>query len=270
VKGGGALLRSASEAREPGSWTPSPVREGHDGAVHLPTVLPLDAAGEVVHPGDLVAQYAYCLQRADDLLQAVGLGLEAAVSTYEYSTLEGRRDDRRTAEVRRERLGGGGVFPAAGCILMSRLHRPGVLVALDVTASRHPLQRVDPGWSSFDSLMCSPGVKAGRTLYLSGLASLDMQSREVLHPGDVGAQAEVAYGTLLQLLRHEGLGPADLLATTEYCVESALPTYRAVAPVRERLLSPPWPASTGAICKALFRPDLLLEVFPTALYPEGS
>ena len=270
VRGGGTSLRVASEHREAGSWVASPVREGHDGAVYLPTVLPLDAAGDVVHPGDLVAQYAYCLDRADDLLRAVGLSLDAAVSTYDYSTPETRRDYRRTADVRQERLGGAGVYPAAGGILMSRLHRPGVLVALDVTASRHPLQRVDPGWSRYDTLTYSPGVRAGRTLYMSGFASLDMESQEVLHPGDVGGQAEVTYGSVLQVLEHEGLGPADLLATTEYCVESALPGYRAVAPVRERLLSAPWPASTGAICKALLRPELLLEVFPTALYPEAA
>ena len=62
----------------------------------------------------------------------------------------------------------------------------------------------------------------------------------------------------------------DLLETVEYCVESAIPEYRAVAPVRERLLSPPWPASTGAICKALLRDEFLLEVFPMALFPAGG
>ena len=81
------------------------------------------------------------------------------------------------------------------------------------------------------------------------------------------AQAEAAYGSILELLRHAGLGPADLLETVEYCVESAIPRYRAVAGVRERLLSPPWPASTGAVCSALPRPGSLLKVFPTAVYP---
>lgn len=89
-------------------------------------------------------------------------------------------------------------------------------------------------------------------------------------PGDIGKQAEVTYGSIVHLLDYAGLGPADLVTTIEFCVESALRDYRAVAPVRERLLSPPWPASTGAICKGLLRPEFLLEVFPTALYPEGA
>lgn len=267
VKGGGAELLAASEARPAGAWQASPVRDGHDGVVHLPTMVPLDAAGDVVHPGDFVAQYAYCLDRAGELLAAVGLSLDNAVTTYDYSTPATREVYRKTHRVRKERLGGGGVFPGAGGILMSRLHHPDALVAIDVSASRHPLELVNPGWSRYDSLTYSPGVKAGRTLYMSGFAALDMQTQEALHDGDIGAQAEVTYGSILHLLSYAGLGPADLLETVEYCVESALPSYRAVAGVRERLLGPPWPASTGAICKALLRPEFLLEVFPTAVYP---
>ncbi|MFB4309461.1 RidA family protein [Actinomadura sp. GTD37] len=270
VRGGGAELLAASERREAGTWAPSPVREGYDGTVHLPTMVPVDESGGVVAPGDFVGQYAYCLDRADVLLRKAGLSLDNAVTTYDYSTPASRDMYRKTHRVRKERLGGAGVHPGAGGILMSRLHHPEALVAIDVTASRHPLELVNPGWSRYDTLTYAPGVRAGRTLFMSGFAALDMETQEALHPGDIGAQAEATYGAVLHLLEYAGLGPADLLSTIEFCVESALRDYRAVAPVRERLLSPPWPASTGAICKGLLRPEFLLEVFPTALYPEGA
>lgn len=270
VSGGGKELRVASEIREAGSWLASPVTEGHDGTVYLPTMIPVDERGDVVHPGDLVGQYAYCLDRAGELLDAVGLSLDDAVTTYDYSTPETRDDYRRTHRVRKERLGGAGVYPGAGGILMSRLHVPDQLVAIDVTASRHPLELVNPGWSRYDTLTYSPGVKAGRTLFMSGFAALDMDTQEALHADDLGAQAEVTFGAILELLQHAGLGPTDLLETTEYCVESAVGDYKAVAEVRERLLSPPWPASTGALCHSLLRPEFKLEVFPTALYPEET
>ncbi|GIJ29851.1 hypothetical protein Vqi01_50130 [Micromonospora qiuiae] len=265
--GGGKQLRIASEAREAGTWRSSPVTEGYDGVVYLPTIVPIDENGDVIHPGDFVGQYAYCLDRAGQLLEQAGLSLDNAVTTYDYSTPETREVYRKTHRIRKERLGGAGVYPGAGGILMSRLHLPEQLVAIDVTASRHPLELVNPGWKRYDTLTYSPGIKAGRMLFMSGFAALDMVTQEALHPGDIGAQAEVTYGSILTLLKHAGLGPADLLETTEYCVESALPDYRAVAPVRERLLSPPWPASTGALCKGLLRPEFLLEVLPTALYP---
>lgn len=265
-RGGGAVLLS-SEGRRPGTWTPSPVVEGHDGAVHLPTMVPIDENGRLVAAGDFVGQYRYCLEQADVLLRKAGLSLDNAVTTYDYSTPASRRDYRKTHSVRQELLGNGGVYPGAGGILMSRLHHEGQLVAIDLTASRHPLELVNPGWSRYDTLTYSPGVKAGRTLYMSGFASLDMETQEVLHPGDLQAQAEVTYGAIRHLLDHAGLGPADLLSTIEFCVERELPSYRVVAGVRERLLSPPWPASTGGICLDLLRPEFLLEVFPTALYP---
>lgn len=270
VGGGGDQLRAASESREAGQWVASPVREGHDGTAHLPTMVPLDENGEIVSAGDFVGQYAYCLDRADEMLRHVGLSLDNAVTTYDYSTPATRSEYRKTHRVRKDRLGGAGVYPGAGGILMSRLHHPEALVAMDVTASRHPLEAVNPGWSRYDTLTYSPGVRAGRTLFMSGFASLDMETQEALHPGDLAAQAEVTYGAIVHLLEHAGLGAADLVSTIEFCVASALPEYRVVAPVRERLLSPPWPASTGAICQGLLRDEFLLEVFPTALYPEDA
>ncbi|WP_051751968.1 RidA family protein [Streptosporangium amethystogenes] len=268
VKGGGTELLAASERRQAGVWAASPVREGHDGTVYLPTVVPVDESGDIVSPGDFVGQYAYCLDRADALLRQAGLSLDNAVTTYDYSTPASRGVYRKSHRVRKERLGGAGVYPGAGGILMSRLHHPESLVAIDVTASRHPLELVNPGWARYDTLTYAPGVRAGRTLFMSGFAALDMETQEALHPGDLRAQAEETYGAILHLLSHAGLGPENLLSTIEFCVESALRDYRVVAPVRERLLSPPWPASTGAICKELLRPEFLLEVFPTALYPK--
>jgi enamine deaminase RidA (YjgF/YER057c/UK114 family) len=268
VKGGGEALVSSADTAS-GTANGSPVRRGFDDVVYLPTILPLDADGSVVQEGDVVAQYSWCLDRAAELLGAAGLGLEHVVSVYDYSTPETREAHAGTVDVRRRRFEGTAVAPVAGSILMSRLHHPGVLVAVDVTASRAPKQLVDPGWPHYQSLACSPAVRAGRTLFASGINALDPVSGE-LTSGDVGVQSRAAYATLVALLAHEGLTPADLLETTEYCAERAIPDYRAVAGVRAELLSPPWPASTGAICVDLVHPDGLLEVFSTALYPEGA
>jgi enamine deaminase RidA (YjgF/YER057c/UK114 family) len=260
-RGGGSALRVGDDV----SWHRGTVREGHEGEIQLPTLLPVDELGNVVHEGDLVGQYAYCLDRADRLLREVGLSLDNAVTTYDYSTPQTRDVYRRTHRVRQERLGGSGVFPGAGGILMSRLHLPGVLVALDVTASRLPLVEVNPGWSRYATLTYAPGVKAGRTLYMSGFAALDMDTQEALHPGDIVAQAEVTYQAVLQVLAAAGAGPENLTGTIEFVCPEGLPDYRGVAAVRQRLLRPPWPASTGAVCAGLLRPEFLLEVFPTAV-----
>jgi enamine deaminase RidA (YjgF/YER057c/UK114 family) len=269
TKGGGTRLLVSSADRRAGNVVASAITEGPDGVVYLPTVVPLDEHGEVVFPGDFVAQYRYVIEKAGELLESVGLTLGHAVTTFDYSTPETRDVYRKTHWVRKELLGQneGNVYPCAGGILMSELHAPGVMVAMDVTASRRPLELVNPGWSRYDTLTYAPGIKAGRMLFMSGFASLDMETQAALHDGDLGKQAEVTYGAIVHLLESEGLTPADLLETTEYCVESYVGDYKAVAEVRERLLSDPWPASTGALCHSLLRPEFGLEVFPTALYP---
>lgn len=268
LRGGGSMLVSSADMGA-GDINGSPVREGFDGIVHLPTIVPIGANGAVMHEGDVVAQYAWCVDRAGELLAAAGLSSDDVVTVYDYSTPVTRDALAGCVDVRRDRFGGSAVLPAAGSILISRLHLPGVLVSVDVSASRHPKQKVDPGWGRYDALACSPAVRAGRTLFVSGVSALNPATGE-LKAGDVGAQSAAAYGSLIALLEHEGLGTADLLETTEYCVATAIPDYRAVAGVRADLLSPPWPASTGAICVGLVHPDALLEVFSSALYPEQA
>jgi enamine deaminase RidA (YjgF/YER057c/UK114 family) len=263
TKGGGKKLLSGDDF----NWARNTVTEGHDGSVFLPTLLPIDKDGNVVHEGDFVAQYRYCLERGGELLSQVGLSLDNAVTTYDYSMPETRTIYGKTSRVRKELLGGAGVFPGAGGILMSQLHKPGVLVAIDLVASHHPLKGVNPGWKRYDTLSYTPGVIAGKTLYMSGFASLDMETQEATHAGDIVAQAQSTYEAILLVLNEAGVGPEALVNTIEYVVPKGLKEYRGVAKVRENLLTKPWPSSTGALCHSLLRPEFLLEVFPLAVLP---
>ncbi|MFD7133849.1 RidA family protein [Streptomyces sp. NPDC059894] len=236
------------------------------GTVRLPTVLPLDDRGDLVHPDDFVAQYAYCLDRAGRLLKRAGLSLDQAVTTFDYTTPATRRAYPRCAGPRRELLGGAGVFPGAGGILMSRLHAPGVLVALDVTASRHPLTAVNPGWRRYDTLTYSPGVLAGRTLHMSGFAALDMETQRALHPGDPVAQTQAVLAAVLEVVAAAGGSPGDLVSVEEYLCPPALGERAAVAAAYARTLGPgPRPAVTTVGCAGLLRREFLTEVFPTAV-----
>lgn len=229
--------------------------------VVLPTIIPVDARGELVHEGDFVGQYAWCLDEADRRLRSVGLSLDAAVTTYDYSTPESRDVYRRTHRERKERLGGAGVFPGAGGILMSRLHRPGVLVALDVTASRLPLEPVNPGWARYDTLTYTPGVLAGDTLFMSGFGALDMETQEALFPDDSVAQAEFTYAAVEQVVREAGGTPDDLVHTLEYLCPGA--DGPAIGDARRARF--PSATSSVADCAMLLRPEFLFEVFPRAV-----
>ncbi|HET8971145.1 MAG TPA: RidA family protein [Candidatus Nanopelagicales bacterium] len=263
-RGGGQALVVGDD----GSWRRETVRAGHDGSVYLPTLLPIDADGEIVAEGDVVGQYSYCLERAGELLERAGLSLSHLVSTVDYSTPATRERYPKTGRARRDLLGP--VYPGAAGILMSRLHRPGVLVAVDAIASRYLPEPVNPGWDRYDTLTYLPGLKAGNTLYMSGFASLDMHTQQATHVGDLRRQAEATYGAIAETLAVVGATPADLLTTVEYVVPAGLADYRVVADVRQDILSAPYPASTGIVCGGLLRDEFLLEVVPTALIPAAS
>lgn len=261
-RGGGTVTHAGSADAH--RWHRGTLNEADD-VVHLPTMLPVDELGNVVADGDLRAQYRYCLERAGILLESVGLSLASVVKTVDYTTPGTREDYSRIHRPRRELLGP--VYPGSAGILMSRLHAPGVLVAVDVVASRSPGEVVNPGWSRYDTLSYSPGVKAGRNLFMSGFAALDMETQQAVHPGDVAAQAAYTYDGVLQVLRAAGAGPEHLVQTIEYVTPEALGTYRSVAGVRQKVLRAPWPASVGVVCAALLRPEFLIEVDPLAVLP---
>lgn len=261
--GGEALVIGAD-----GSWRRETVRRGHDGAVYLPTLLPIDADGEIVAPGDIVGQYFYCLERAGELLEKAGLSLSHLVATTDYSTPETRERYPKTGRARRDLLGP--VYPGAAGILMSRLHAPGVLLAVDAIASTYLPEPVNPGWARYDTLTYLPGLRAGNTLYMSGFASLDMETQQATHAGDLRKQAEATYGAIAETLAAVGATPADLLTTVEYVTPAGLPDYRVVADVRREILSAPYPASTGVVCGGLLRDEFLLEVVPTAVIPPAA
>jgi Putative translation initiation inhibitor, yjgF family len=239
VRGGGSPFGAVK------GWTNTAVGESHLGTVYVPTLLPLTDDGEVVSPGDPVAQYRYCLDRGEAALASAGLGVENVVSAQEYVLATERAALADLAAVRMERWGRDA---AGGTVLMKRLHRDGVTVAVDVIASRGAKSVVDPGWKRFADLPMVPAVESNGVLYLSALAALDPTTGELLHPGDLEAQADVVYRQLVDLVRAGGGEPASIRSTIEFCVADRIAEYRVVAGVRERHLSPPWPASTGDLC----------------------
>jgi enamine deaminase RidA (YjgF/YER057c/UK114 family) len=232
----------------------SPSRDG--GVVYLPSVTAPDAGD------DLESQTRACFERVAELLQGADLEMSSIVKTLDYTTPATLREYKKTSAIRREFLGP--VYPAAAGILLARLQHPRALVSLDVTASRRPLEAVNPGWERYAKLTYSPAVKAGDLLFMSGQAALDPATERAVFPGDVAAQAEYTYANILEVLKAAGAGPENLVKTIEYVTPAGLDDYRSVARVRDAILTAPYPASTGAICEALLRPEFLIEVDPLA------
>lgn len=255
----GALLEV--EATAEGSPPGGAGAGGRGEVVALPTLL---GRGPT-----LADQVADVLGRAIALLGELGLGAANIVATTECTLPATRSEYRATAAVRRTLLGPD--FPTATGILTSRLPDRQVadtgaggsrdedgpcLIALDVTASRQPKTCLPAGPLTF-----SPAVRAGDLVWVSGITAIDARSGEVRSPGDVAGQAEVVYDTIGSLIAAlGGRGLEDLVKTVEWVAPAGMAGYRGVGAVRGRMLSEPWPASTGLGCSALLQPDWLIEV----------
>ncbi len=245
----GALIEieaTAGAAGEPGDL------------VNLGSIHPIDELGEIIGAGDLVAQTNAVYDQAERMLAALGLGLDKIVKTTDYVTPAALPAYKETAAIRRDRLGP--VFPASAGIIMPRLMHAEAMIQLDLVATRATPVRVDPGWRRHDRLTYSPAVRAGRLLFISGQGAIDHDTGRVLHHGDVAGQAEIIYGNVLAVVAEAGGSAGNLVQTIEYTTPAAQARYREVAGVRTRLLARPYPASTGPICEALLRPEMLIEV----------
>jgi enamine deaminase RidA (YjgF/YER057c/UK114 family) len=242
-----------------------PVARESAGIVFLPSVLPTDAAGKIVGAGDVVAQTRAIFERAGRMLSALGLGFDRVVKTLDYLTPAALANYKLTGRVRKEFLGP--VYPGAAGIIMPRLMHPEAMIQYDFIATRDVPVAVNPGWERYKKLTYGPGVRAGKLLFLSGFGALDPVTERVVHEGDVAAQAEYTLQSVLKVVEAAGGSAADIVKTVEYVTPAALPRYREVAGVRSRLLRAPLPASTGLVCEALLRPEMLIEIDPFAILP---
>ncbi len=236
---------------------------GPTGVVFLPTVQAVDGQGDIVGAGDVAAQTEAIFKAAGKTLSALGLDFAHVVKTLDYFTPEALADYRDTGAVRRAFLGP--VYPCAAGIIMPRLLHDDALIQYDFTAAREDPVAVNPGWKRYEKLTYSPGVRAGKRLFLSGQGAGNPETGVMEHVGDVAGQAEYTYGNIFKVIEAAGGGKENLVKTIEYITPDALPRYREVGALRAKQLAKPYPAATGLICDQLLRPEMLIEIDPFAI-----
>jgi 3-hydroxyisobutyrate dehydrogenase-like beta-hydroxyacid dehydrogenase len=105
--------------------------------------------------------------------------------------------------------------------------------------------------------MYSHAVRAGDTLYVSGVAAFD-ESGKVVGEGSMAAQAEHVFQVIGRILADQGAGFGDIAFIRTYLTDmDARAEYGAV---RRRYITGTPPASTTVEVSRLFMPGLLLEV----------
>ena len=234
------------------------VAGGPPGHFRFPQILPVEESGAVVAPGDYVAQTEFVLQRAGQLLADRGLDQSNIVRLVEQMTPECRREIRATGDARKNLLGP--EFPASTGVLVPALPRDDVLIALDVCASEHPKEVINPGWEAFDDLTFSPAVRAGDLLYIAGTPAWNPETNETVAAGDIETQARFVYEQIGIVCEAAGGSLSNLVKTVEYVTPAAMDNYRAVGGIRKELLGRPYPAATGVVVSGLMSRQWVIEV----------
>lgn len=117
-----------------------------------------------------------------------------------------------------------------------------------------------------DNDLCQ-AVVANGTVYLRGQIGQDLDTRESVGIGDVGAQAEKAMANIAMLLSEAGSKLEDICKITIYLVDVR---YReAVYTVVGKWLKGVYPVSTGIVVSALARPEWLVEIDVIAVIPNS-
>ncbi|AMH44181.1 MULTISPECIES: RidA family protein [Burkholderiaceae] len=117
-----------------------------------------------------------------------------------------------------------------------------------------------------DNDLCQ-AVVANGTVYLRGQIGQDLDTRESVGIGDVGAQAEKAMANIAMLLGEAGSKLEDICKITIYLVDVR---YReAVYTVVGKWLKGVYPVSTGIVISALARPEWLVEIDVIAVIPNS-
>jgi len=117
-----------------------------------------------------------------------------------------------------------------------------------------------------DNDLCQ-AVVAGNTVYLRGQISQDLDTRESLHIGDAGKQADKAMANVAMLLEEAGSELSHIVKVVVYLVDIRYreAVYRAIG----KWLKGVFPVSTGLTVPLLARPEWLVEIDVTAVIPDG-
>ena len=114
----------------------------------------------------------------------------------------------------------------------------------------------------------SLGYRVGSVLVLSGQASIDPDSGELVGVGDFDAQAAQTFANLERVLALGGCGLEDIFKVTIYLTDMA--QFPKIMELRQRHFTPPYPADTIVEVSSLALPELMIEIDAMAIVPDGG
>jgi 2-iminobutanoate/2-iminopropanoate deaminase len=191
----------------PGQTPPYSLGITAGGVIYVAGQLPTDAKGAVVQ-GDITVQAKQVFDNLRAILKQAGSSLDHAVSAVVM--LQNASDFAALDQFYRQQFTGD---PPARTTIIGQMVRPGALVEIAVTAVPATVPRtaiLPAGWMKPASPY-SYAIKAGDTLYLSGLVSRNGKDNAAV-PGDITVQTKTIMDNAGEILKAAGMSYADIAA----------------------------------------------------------
>lgn len=118
------------------------------------------------------------------------------------------------------------------------------------------LERVVTVPDNYAPYLLSQGIRYGNLLFISGQAGSAEDGSIV--SGGFRAQGEQAFANLSRALEAGGSSLADVIKVTIYVTD--MRNFSEVVELRRQFFSAPYPADTIAEVKALYHPEVMIEI----------
>ena len=127
-------------------------------------------------------------------------------------------------------------------------------------------QRVVTTPDNYAPFLLSQGIRYGDLLFISGQAGAGDDSKIV--EGGFRAQGEQAFANLRRALEAGGSSLDDVIKVTIFVTDMG--NFEEVVDLRRRFFSEPYPADTIAEVKALYDPEVMIEIEAIAAVRDGG
>ncbi len=228
---------------------------------------PVSPAGEVLSPGDIVAQTHAVMGRVKAALAGFGAGFADVVKINRWYVGQGKVEDFEPAA-----LACAANFsepgPAATGVPIPRHAHAGQMIKIEVVAmlgedGRHLTRRSvwpDTLWDWTIDIPYWHGLKCHDMIFLGGQVSLDTTGSAV-NPFDMRAQAAQAMVHIGSILRELGAGYDDICKlTTVYAGPPGRDALAENQRIRAAFFAKPGPATTDVALPVLAYPGMIIEI----------
>lgn len=118
------------------------------------------------------------------------------------------------------------------------------------------LERVITTPDNYAPYLLSQGIRFGNLLFVSGQAGADDDGKIV--EGGFRAQGEQAFANLRRALEAGGSSLDQVIKVTIFVTD--MNNFKEVIELRRQFFSQPYPADTIAEVRALYNPDVMIEI----------